>query len=196
VGLVKAKLDRLGHVSTEGGPLLIADREGALSWKGVFGEGNDDYQRVCDRLNVHRNAPGFEIDLRGQAAIVWDMPIGTAEIWRVAGESLVISRSWLELGSSQARFLASLPAKNPIPLGTLRLNTQWLVIVWATESGEEIAKVTPSDGAPMDLSVDNAGIVVALPPGGYTCYHDEVSHGSATARRCLIVADQAGMTIS
>jgi hypothetical protein len=185
-----AGLEFLGRVSTEGGPLLIADREALSSWSGVSGDG-DDYQKACDPLNANPNLCGLQLELGGHAAIVWDMPTGTADVWRLSANSLVIVRPWVD-EESRAAFLASLPRENPVRLGKLTLSSGWLVIMWAAEDGADIAGIAPRDGAPLHLSVDEAGLVAALPPGTYVCHHDELSDGSDSARRCWILADNSG----
>jgi hypothetical protein len=43
--------------------------------------------------------------------------------------------------NDRAAFLAELPRENPVRFGTLRLESGWLVVVWAADSGEDIAQV-------------------------------------------------------
>lgn len=43
-------MDELGHVSTEGGPLLLIDRDAVGNWSGIDG---DDYDRACRLLDHH-----------------------------------------------------------------------------------------------------------------------------------------------
>lgn len=161
-------------------------------WAGAFGDGND-YQRVCDLLNADPGVPGLEVEVGAQRGVIWDMPTGTADVWRRAADSIVVSRTWLEPGSNRAEFFASLPARSLMRFGELSVVSGWLVIVWAAESGVEIGQVIPADGRTFDLSVGNAGIVVALRPGAYMCYHDEVADGGETARRCLITPAAEGL---
>jgi hypothetical protein len=186
-----ATIERVGHVSTEGGPLLIGDRELARSWRGVLGDGAD-YQRACEALGPAAALRGVQIEVGGVAAIVWDMATGTAEVWRRTTNSLILSRPWFDEGSDIDRVgyqLATLPAQNQLRLGSFELKTGWLVIVWAAEDGTDIINIEPTDGRELDLSVGHAGILATLPDGQYACYQDEVNHGSSRSQRCLIVAE-------
>lgn len=189
---MNAAAKRIGHVSTEGGPLLIGDRELARSWRGAFGDGAD-YKRACERLETNAAVPGVQIEVSGMAAIVWDMPTGTAEVWRRGADSLILSRPWFAVDADIDRVgyqLASLPAQHLVRLGSFELDDGWLLIVWAAEDGTHIVNVAPTDGLALDLSVGHAGLIATLPAGRYACYHDEVSDGSSNSRRCLIVADR------
>ena len=177
---------RLGYISTEGGPLLIADRLVALNWRGASGDGAD-YERACKQLEINTDRAGAEIRIAGAVAVVWNMPTGTADVWRRSPSSLSLTRSWLGSDRDRRAVLAELPPNNPVGLGTFRLESGWLVVVWAAENGEEIAHVEPAPSRALDLSVGHAGIVVEFPNGTYVCYHDEVAAGADTARRCVIV---------
>jgi hypothetical protein len=179
----------LGTVSTEGGPILIADFEAASKWSGIDGEPSD-YERLIGHLEVAGDAPGLQIDLAGIPAIAWQMPTGTAEIWRRGKDSLLISRPWLEEGSHSAAHLAGLPAKNPVRIGTLRIESGWLVVVWATEAGKDFA-VAPEEARTLNLSVEKSGLVAGLPHGAYECFHDEVSDGSESTQRCFVLPSGA-----
>ena len=168
-----SSIARLGCVSTEGGPLLLADHAAIGDWRGTEGT---DYDQVCAVLDDRPDARG----LQHGAAVVWDMPTGTAEVWRTGPRSLRIV--W---ATDENDDVAALPAHGPVPIGEVVV-TGWLVVVWAVEDGQEIADRKPSDGLSLDLSVGGAGIVAALPPGTYRCAHDEVELDGDRIRRCLI----------
>jgi hypothetical protein len=186
MGPLMASAERLGYISTEGGPLLIGDRQVALNWKGASGDGAD-YQRACKQLESNPGIAGAEIHIAGSVAIVWDMPTGTADVWRRTPSSLSLTRSWLDSDNDRGAVLAELPPDNPVRLGTFRLESGWLVVVWAVENGEDIDHVEPASARALDLSVGHAGILVDFPNGTYVCYHDEIADGADTARRCVIV---------
>lgn len=183
----------LGYVSTEGGPLMIADLRVAAKWSGGGG-GASDYERACRALEAGPAVPGAQIDVDGATAVIWDMPPGTADVWRRALDVLVVTRSFLEREDRRASLLAGQQTENPIPLGDFHVSIGWAVIIWAADSGEEIDDLDAADGHALDLSVGHSGIVVALPPGDYRCYHDDVADGSETARRCLIVPSGRWLT--
>jgi hypothetical protein len=158
---------------------------------GALGD-DAEYERACELFEANPAAPGGQVEVAsvlGATAVIWDMPTGTADVWRRGPDFLVVARSWLDDSDRRAEFLASLPPENPVLLGGFKLNSGWAVIMWAADSGEEIREVEPADGRSMDLSVGHAGIVVALSPGDYLCYHDKVTDGSHEARRCPIVSE-------
>jgi hypothetical protein len=53
-------LEEIGHVSGEGGPLLLADLITVTSWRGVE-EGGKDYERACDLLAEGSGGEGCAI---------------------------------------------------------------------------------------------------------------------------------------
>jgi hypothetical protein len=176
----------VGHVSTEGGPLLLADRETALIWTGAI---DGDYKRACALLDtepdVNDRQAATQMELPEGTVVLWDMPTGTATIWRQDESSLILCRAWLDDEADLAR-LAGMPPNEPLTFGRLTVHSGWLVIVWATECGEDIAAIPPSDGLSLNLSLESAGITVALPEGDYVCYRDTVEIGAASARRCIV----------
>jgi hypothetical protein len=187
------ELDNLGYVSTEGGPILLIDRDGVGEWSGTDG---DDYHRACTLLD--EGDDGSEITIGSHRGLLWDMPTGTADIWRAAADTLVLSRPWLnpEDGGTQevqARSLAQLPRSESIILGRLRVTSGWLAIFWAPESGSQILKFPPIDGQALDLSVGHAAAVVVLPAGAYVCLQDEVKTVlGPSSLRCWIVPEISG----
>ena len=179
-------LDDLGHVSTEGGPLLLIDLHGVAEWAGID---SDDYDRACRLLETQR--PGAEIQVGEQRGLLWDVPTGTTDVFRTAVDRLLLSRSWLEPASeseerAELRRLVELPPSEMHPVGRLTVASGWLAILWATENGADIARVSPADGLSLDLSVGHAAVLVRVAPGEYACTQDEVTHGGPSALRCWI----------
>jgi hypothetical protein len=177
---------RLGYVSTEGGPLLVADRVSAAAWRGAS-LGSTDYCRACELLDIGPGTAGGSLALGENEGIVWDMPTGTADIWRRRPDVIVISRPWVDADENLASLLAARPPEGPVLLGELPVRSGWAVILWAAESGAELSAIAPADGRMIDLSVGRAAVLVSLPAGEYRCYHDEVADGCASARRCWVV---------
>jgi len=179
----------VGYLSTEGGPLLLVDRAGVGEWSGIDG---GDYERACKLLDAQ--PAGVEIEVGQYRALLWGMPTGTTEIWRISAETLLLSRPWLApedsgLRSASATRLAALPLSKPQRLGQLAIASGWLAILWATDPGTEIVAIPPTDGATFDLSVGDSAIVVALPVGTYRCLQDEVRDNRAVSVRCWILPE-------
>ena len=123
----------VGVVSTEGGPLLIADRELASGWTGALGT---DYQRACDLFDADPDMPGGPVALDGGWGLLWDMPTGTAEVWRRGAAQLTISRPWVDPEEDVSEQLANLPRRRSVPFGQLEIRSGWMLIVWAAPSGQ------------------------------------------------------------
>jgi hypothetical protein len=182
-------MDELGYVSTEGGPLLLIDRDAVSSWFGIEG---DDYDRACRILD--QREVGGEIPVGEHRGLLWGVPTGTTEIWRITPDSLVLSRNWLDPEAvrseqEQSRRLVDLPQSHQSDLGRLAVRSGWVVILWATENGSDIVKLDPADGLALDLSVGNAGIIVSLPAGEYLCSGDEVQDYGPSALRCWVTPE-------
>lgn len=171
----------LGNVSTEGGPLLLADRAALANWSGVEG---DDYDRLCDALLISQPR-ALSVDLAGAAALAWNVPTGTADVWRTGPASVLLARAWVNEDEELAQ-LAEPPMDSSELLGTVSIPSGWLVVLWATEPGNGVLAVEPQDGLSVDLSVGGAALVIQVPPGDYECRGDEVEVGNASAIRCLI----------
>ncbi|HET9782698.1 MAG TPA: hypothetical protein VFR33_13070 [Candidatus Dormibacteraeota bacterium] len=182
---MRTALELLGHVSSEGGPLLIIDFSAARNWTGVFGD-KQDYQRLCDRLEASVENHGASVEVGGQSAVAWDMPTGTADIWRRSEGSVVLCRVWQPVAVDRSEYFAALPQRSDAKrLGKVAITGGWLVILWAAESGAEI-NTEPKNGKALDLSVGGAGLVAAMPRGDYVCYHDEIVEGQQSAQRCFV----------
>src|SRR5438132_5533412 len=160
----------LGSVSTEGGPVLLADLDGVGRWQGIDG---DDYARACAQLD-ESHATGFELTLGSRIAAIWDIPPGTAEVWRSSTIELVLSRPWLAEHEEHGHALAVAPFVHAAQFATIEIVSGWLTVLWAAESGGDVTVAEPTDGYALDLSVGNAGLIAALPPGRYRCAADRV----------------------
>jgi hypothetical protein len=174
----------MGDVSTEGGPFLIADRAALARWSGDEG---GDYERLLGSLRVGQPRT-LALNLDGAASLAWNIPTGTAQVWRLGPTAVLLTRSWVDQDEDLPR-LAQPPMRRTEPMGTVDVASGWLVILWAPEPGADVLAVEPRDGWSLDLSVGGAGLVVQVPPGRYECWGDEVDIGSASAWRCLIVPD-------
>ena len=171
----------IGHVSTEGGPILIADHELIATWTGVDGR---DYAELVNRFDADET-PVVAIRRNGLDGLAWHVPIGTVDVWRLGQGSILLVRVWVDRDEIAAD-LAALPARDLTPLGFITISTGWLTILWAPENGAEAVSIDPADGLALNLSVGGSGLVATLPVGRYECASDEVEIGEGMARRCFI----------
>ena len=82
----------------------MADLDDVLGWSGATGP-NDDYRRACELLDRVPNGGGGTMPLGVGTRLVWDMPTGTADVWRHGPDTIVISRPWVD-DEDVASFLA------------------------------------------------------------------------------------------
>jgi hypothetical protein len=161
----------IGHVSTEGGPLLLGDRASLVRWTGSEG---DDYERLTTAFAASE-PPAVEIHDDEIEALAWSVPTGTTDVWRVWPTSILLTRSWLGDSDGDSLRLAAAPFAPDAPaLGRVRITSGWLGVMWAAETGS-------------DPSVGHSALSVALEAGDYECLSDEVRIPGASAMRCLIL---------
>lgn len=181
------KLNCIGNVSSEMGPLLIADASTARLWRGSDGDGAD-YKLACD---LTLETPAAFIAIGDQRAVVWEMEApGMAEVFADLLSRLILVHCWLDAMDEQdeeamvAR-LAALPIKQSTELGRLEITSGVLAILWAPEGGEGIPlTITAEVERPgPSLAIETAGLLVKLPIGTYSCLHDAVEIGENEAVR-------------
>lgn len=174
------------HISSEGGPLIIADAEVMRSWSGVDGS---DYERACEFFESNPSIEGGDMDVGHNNGILWEMNgAGTAYVFQSSGGGYTIIRAWLSDPENEdaIKQLASEPTNNPVELGELTLTSKSMAIMWAAENG---ACILPEDigreGRPSgEMAVDDAGYILALPQERYQLWHDEITNNQGLARRC------------
>jgi hypothetical protein len=178
---------RLGHVSSEGGPLLLLDVSILPSWGGAD---VGDYHRICDWLDRHPDQPGYAAEVGPSEGLVWDVRVGTADVFRVSSTRVVLSQPWLR-DDARAGEAVSVPPHAARPFGSLPIRSGGLLAFWSPGRGSEIQLGgSIGDGDAVQVAgIDGAGIVVTLPAGTYTAWHDDVDTASVRARRCWLVPE-------
>lgn len=189
-----SSLNNLGTVSSEGGPLLITDAVIAQSWRGATFVEEDDYERVCDILIEAPEAEGILISIAEGKGLIWEMAgSGTSDVFLKNSTHLVVVRTWLDDpdDTETIALFANAPLQEHQHLGSLRIETGIVTILWAPESGQGI---TPKDFSGYStsiqgLSVGGSGLLVKLEPGDYQCLHDEIPEtlGLGEARRLHLI---------
>jgi hypothetical protein len=174
-----AELKLVSSVSGDGGPLLIADAFAIRAWRGMD-EGGLDWAAAQARFGQAPQAPGFEIPLaRGLAegrGVLWNMgESGIVDVYTSGNKGAVLLRTLSPNAPAHvAEELATLAPQQPQRLGTLRLLSGALAVVWAGESG---LVVELTDGA----------LAPGMTDGTYECLHDEVETRGVRVRRCHVL---------
>jgi hypothetical protein len=182
-------LVEIGHVSGEGGPLLLVDWKTAPGWRGVE-NGGKDYERVCALLNEEPRVEGRVVTVGSGSGLVWEMEGGgTAEVFRRGSQYAVVSRTWLEDPDDleASRMLAEAPVRDGIQIGELTIPSGVLAVLWAPEDGRAFESLDPEGLPTGDMSMGGTGLTLQLEPGVYDCFHDSVTNGAGDARRCHLV---------
>ncbi len=195
----------LDNVDSEGGPFLVADAKVARDWHGVE-EGGSDYDRVCRMFSTDPDIPGGLTSVGLERALVWETGgAGTGDVFLNGQDQLIIVRAWLddagdaddadELKTVTA--LAEVPPNGAINIGSLRITSGVLAILWSPESGECIESLDVnfldddrSKRPSGDMATDASGLLVKVEIGSYTCLHDEIELGNASARRCHLIKQE------
>ena len=186
-------MENLGYVSSEGGPLLIADAAIARNWQGATLDNVDDYQRACEIFDADSEVQGEFIPIAESRGLIWDMGgAGTSDIFLKDSAHLVIVRAWLDDTDDEEKAISDLahtPLREYKDLGSLEVKTGLVAILWAPESGQCI-EATDISGSAVSIdgtSIDGSGLLVKLERGAYKCLHDEFTGKHGDARRCHLI---------
>lgn len=182
----------LFSVNAEGGPLLLGDRQLVSTWRGADAA---DYDRLCDAYDATPGAPGFEFPLGAGTGVTWEMEgAGTADVFGRNDGTLVVIRAWLAdgLGANEQadalRALAEARGSDALRIGTLRVPTGMLALLWAPESGAELPDEITADfeRVAKNTAIEGSVFLVKANAPGFDCTHDEVSAGGSQARRLTL----------
>ena len=160
----------LPHVSSEGGPVLLADFESLRSWRGAFHD-SGDYERACETLGADTVA---ELKIGSHHAVVWDIGgPGTADIVIVSPEHISIVRiwpdgSWTDQECAQAVISAATERFGSDELAQIVIHSGYLLALWAPEDMSAGGSPVGESGVPEDLSIGDGGAYVRVPSGRYS----------------------------
>jgi hypothetical protein len=182
----------LESVSSEGGPLLLADANVARKWRGVE-EGGHDYERACDLFDKNPDLLGGMIAIGKREGLLWELQgAGSAHIFRNNENNFVVVRAWLATpdDANMLLQLAQLEPQELTPLGILNVSTSILAILWATENGEciETLDVDDFERPSGEMSTEEAGLLLKVKGSEYKCYHDTIRIDGNSAIRCHLIA--------
>ena len=183
----------LFRINAEGGPLVCADARLARQWRGIE-NGGRDYERVCAMLTQSAEPPGVVFEISGGTAAAWEMGGGgTADIFAMEpGDTIRIIRAWTDIDSTDIfTELAGADGGNQTIIGTIKVPTRYLAILWATESGELIPERIEGDIQRVrGTSTEKSAYVMRVKNEMYRCSHDEVEIGDSRAIRLTLSSIQ------
>jgi len=160
----------LPHVSSEGGPVLVADFDALRSWRGAF-QDSGDYDRACQALGAAMLA---QIQIGSHQALVWDFGgPGTAHIVLVSPTHISILRIWPDASWSaeeceQAVVSAATERFGSDELAQLSIHTGYLLAVWAPEDMSFAGNPSGAFGIPDDRSIGDGGAYIRVLLGRYS----------------------------
>src|SRR5690606_3449181 len=148
---------RVGFVSSEGGPYLIADAVNARNWRGIDGS---DYDELCSHLDALTDGVLSEFRLASLRLLTWEPGIGVADVLLADDQVVLVHPSGARLELSAAIDSASLEAE---------VESGVLAILWAPENGDcirdqdlKIQEARPPSGL---LAIDGSSLLVPVVPG-------------------------------
>lgn len=183
----------LGTVSGEGGPLIIGDSLSIRSWDGFAG---DDFSRACTIFDSDPLLQGAHILVGTYSAILWEMQGGgIAHVYDLGNGDLMLVRPWLKFPYSPDEMvrIAHVSPTSVLDLGTFRVSSGSIAVVWAAESGscitdQDLIKTGSASG---ELSVPGSAFVTTTEHANYHVCHDYVAGIWGEARRCRLTGCSA-----
>jgi hypothetical protein len=170
-------MQTLPHISSEGGPLLIADVDALRNWSGCY-DVSDDYSRACGAIRSEG------IGVLGDRILVWDIEGGgTAYLTQYDDRSFELLRFWTtdDPDDDAIRELARL-TKPTGERASVRITASPAIVVWACEDTRPMV-VTAIPGVPKgDWSM--GGIVYCFPVVSGT-YQADVGRFESAERAAL-----------
>lgn len=175
----------LGYINTEGGPLIIADSNIIKGWNGI--EGND-YAQLCNVFDSDLTLEGFPINFKRNLPISWELGGGgTVNIYK-NGTMIVLVKLWrsddnLKLDETE---LVNIPISDEqIHIGNLIIDTQYLLIFWATETLENACLDDSKHHGILngDFAFDNSSLYIKTSVKEFSCICDNLNINGSYARR-------------
>lgn len=174
----------LGNISTEGGPLIIADSNIINNWNGV--EGND-YVQLCNIFDSDLTLEGFPITFKSNSPITWELEGGgIVDIYKNETE-IILVKIWqsddIKIDRTE---LATIPiSEKHIHIGNLIINATYLLIFWATESLKNAFLDYSKHYGILngDFAFDNSSLYIKTSVKEFSCICDNVNINKCCARR-------------
>jgi hypothetical protein len=183
------KMNYLGHISTEGGPLIISDFNAVDDWNGIEGH---DYEQMCAIFDSDLTLEGFSVNFKSYLPIAWELEgSGIIQIYNSNDEILLI-KTWLsekELDLNNTELLTKPISKNNINIGNLTVNTDFIFLFWATESlyNVKIDKRKEQGRPNGSFSMEDSVFFLKTSVKNYSCLHDVINENGLFARRLHLI---------
>jgi hypothetical protein len=162
------------YISTEGGPIIVADFSTLSGWKGAFDSGQD-YERACKSLTEGKSIA--QMTVNGGTAVVWNFGgAGTANVVDI-GSDITLVRYWADdfLDDTSLIDLLRESLADVLDSGLHQeFLSDCLLASWATEDTSDWKIPNGQRGEPEGtLSVGHAAACLKVSPGRYRVGHRE-----------------------
>jgi hypothetical protein len=159
-------MSALPYISSEGGPLLVADALALRDWVGCF-HGSADYDRAC---HVVSDVQVGSLD--DDRILVWDIEgAGTAFLTGYDACSFRLVRFWTDDDPSDERIMEMTSMATPTgERASVRLTASPAIVVWACEETRRMTLLPDAVAGIPDGDWSMGGTVYSFPvtPGSYS----------------------------
>ena len=174
---------QIGHVSSEGGPLLVGDYCVLKQWNGIE---NDDYD-----LLIQNPLEDFPHKIGGRTTIAWDTLGGAVVSVHVKDKgSIVLVRSYEEVAGNDK--YVDCPGQDEELIGVITIISETMLVLHATESAAllEPPRRNSAPGPSGALVFEGSALAIPLCNGDYRLTSDYVFGGDGffCAKRLTVEA--------
>jgi hypothetical protein len=159
----------LPHVSSEGGPIILADFDALQRWRGAF-DSSGHYEFACQQLERGNPSPMM---FGSRESVVWDFGgPGSGDIILVSDSHISIVRIWPDASWSDEHTEAVIVSSATAQFGSsimahLTISSDYLLALWAAEDLSECSPPNGQAGVPEALSIGDGGAYVRVLCGHY-----------------------------
>jgi len=182
-------MKHFGHISTDGGPVLLATLSDVSLWRGIEGgvEGSDD-DRVCQLVDADDTIEGIQIALGAGNAILWDVHGGgTVEVYLPENRHAIMLMRPRVDEEDGISALAAIAFSRDTYIGSITVRQGAVAILDSTENTSLMSGIDSVSGRIKgDFAFTDSTLVLSLNIGTYRCYHERVEAPDGLARRLYL----------